>query len=252
MRKLRAVIRLIGMCLGTIPLYLLWIAGRTICLLIGESPNRVRFLAVRAWARWVARVVGMKVVVDGDPPRPPFLLVSNHLSYVDIVAYATTIDCVFIAKSEIAHWPAIGRLARSIGTIFIDRESLTDLPRVLAVTRGALASGKGIVIFAEGTTTRGDRVQPFGSSLFELPARDNLPVCYASITYRTPKAEAPASNSICWWGDAEFLPHLLDLLEVREFEAVVTFGQEPIRAINRKILAKQLWEAVNSQFTPVN
>ncbi len=193
----------------------------------------------------------MEVSVIGEAPKLPFFLVSNHLSYMDIVALSSVTDCVFIAKSEIAGWAGVGRMARGIGTIFIERTNYQDLPRVISRIEQALAEGKGIILFAEGTSGMGDRVLPFSSALLEPAARLGVPVSYASIRYTTPPTEMPAYRAVSWWGEMTLMPHLIELLKVPAFNASIRFGSERICERDRKILSRRLWNAVSESFVPM-
>ena len=193
----------------------------------------------------------MRVEVSGEPPRAPFCLVSNHLSYVDIVLLGSRLGCVFVAKGEVSDWPVIGFLARAAGTIFVNRRSKRDALRVLEIIERRIGLGDGVVIFAEGTSSRGDTVLPLKPALLEWAARTGLPVGYASLSYRTPAGVPSADLAVCWWGDMTFGPHLLDLCRLPEFHATLTFGREPIRDRDRKQLAARLHRAVREQFIPV-
>jgi 1-acyl-sn-glycerol-3-phosphate acyltransferase len=193
----------------------------------------------------------MRIVTVGDPPRPPFFLVTNHLSYVDIIAYAACLGCVFISRGDVADWPGIGSLARGVGTIFINREKLQDIPRVIGEINQALNEGLGVVLFPEGGSGAGDRVLPFHPSLLDPAAKANYPVSYAAISYLTGPDEPPAYLAINWWEDVTFAQHARELLKLSRFEAVITFGSHAIRSDDRKALAKSLWSAVNDQFVPM-
>ena len=251
MRFLRIGARLVGLGTSTALIYIFWVTGRTMLFASERRRLRLRHLVINRWARTVAALISMRINVKGRPPEAPFFLVANHLSYIDIILLATQLNCVFVAKNDIADWPFIGRLAKSVGTIFIDRTNYHDIPRVIRLIEGALAEGAGIVLFPEGTSTRGDRVLPFSPSLLEPAARINLPVDYGVITYATPPGEVPADLSICWWGEMTFVPHALSLLGLKRFEASVEFGGRPIEEGNRKILAQKLRTAVADRFVPI-
>ena len=213
MRKIRSAFRLALTAFLTVGHFAFFQFGR---LFVGSSHARQlrwRNRCVRAWARSLGATAGMKITVDGKPPEAPFFLVANHLSYIDIIALSIVMDCVFIAKSEIEGWPGVGFMAKHIGTIFIERSNFQDLPRVISLIERALDEGKGIILFAEGTSGKGDKVLPFSSALLEPAARLGQPVSHASITYRTPPNELPAEEAVCWWGDMTMFPHLVATLE---------------------------------------
>ena len=87
--------------------------------------------------------------------------------------------------------------------------------------------------------------------MLESAAKAGIPVSYASLSYRTPPGSAPAHEAVCWWGDMPFGKHVLELLGLPEIRATLSFGEEPIREKDRKILAEQLQYAVAQQFQPV-
>jgi len=213
------------------------------------GPWRARVL--HRWAAVVARCLGMRMVVRGEPPRPPFFLVCNHLSYVDIILLAAQIPGVFVAKSEVASWPLFGKVCRSVDTLFIDREHKRDIPRVTERIAELLRDGRGVIIFPEGTSGRGDRVLPFKPSLLETAVRSELPVSYASVSYETPPGCPPPADVVCWFGGVGFVPHVLRLVRLPEFTGILTFGERPIRDGDRKSLAGRLHAAVAESFRPV-
>ncbi len=215
----------------------------------------------RAWARWRAFILrrvcrgllwimGARVEARGTPPRAPFVLVSNHLSYVDILLLASRLDTVFVSKYEVAHWPVLGPLCRAMGTVFLRRESRRDLARVLDEMNDHLSHGCGIVFFPEGTSTDGRKLLKFRPSLLEIAVRLGQPVAYASVRYVTRRGQPSAADAVCWWGDAPFVPHFLKLLSMPGFRAEVVFGSEPIASGDRKRLALELREAVAGLLAP--
>lgn len=206
--------------------------------------------AFRFWCRSLCRVFGIRVRATGVPPRPPFFLVANHLSYADILVLGTELPCVFVAKAEIDRWPLFGALCRSVNTIFIDRQAKRELPRVLATIETTLAAGQGVVIFPEGTSSAGHEVLPFRSSLLDLPARLGYAVHWAAITYRVPAGETPAHLSVGWWGEMPLVPHLREFLALPWIEAPIAFGEEPLADEDRKRLAERLRSAVEGRFLP--
>ena len=205
---------------------------------------------VRIWAVAVSRLMGIRFRIEGAPPDPPFFLVSNHLSYVDILPYFIYLDCVFIAKSEIRSWPLIGKMAASVGVIFIDRELKRDVRRVNRLIASNITEKVGVVLFPEGTSTGGDRVKEFKSALLRFAAQNDFPVSYASIRYWTGDPGKSPSEWICWWGDMTFADHFFNMLKLKSFDTIVTFGDNRVSDTDRKKLARKLHQLVNQQFLP--
>lgn len=251
MGLLRAIVRAAFLCAFTAVMYLLVISGKF--LLNPFKKLRLGWvdLMLRIWGRGLCFVLGINVTKYGQPPEAPFILVSNHLSYVDILVFASQVACVFIAKKDVASWPAIGSLCRAAGTIFVDRESRRDVVRVNQLIEQALNEGHGIILFPEGTSTEGARVRPFNPSLLDRAAKNGLPVHHASVSYRTLKGDPPAHMSVCWWGDMTFMSHFARLLKLRSVQATVLFGTQPVSGNDRKSLAAELHNAVISEFVPV-
>jgi len=244
MRTFRALWRLIGLCLLTAPAYGLF-------LLAGLVGGKGRPWLRRAWARSVARLLCVEVETTGSAPRPPFVLVSNHLSYLDVLTLMSRLDCVFVAKSEIAGWPLLGLLARTTGTIFVERGRRSQIPQVLESLSRALADGRGVVFFPEGTSSRGATVLPFKASLFEVALRTGLPVHTAGLHYDVPGGADPAWLSVAWWGDMTFIDHFLRLLTLPRIRARISFGDVIIDGADRKTLAVETHRAVTAAFEPL-
>lgn len=247
MKKIRAAFRLVAFFVSTLGLYSVWFIGAFFI------PNQIfwRQVIFKLWADAFVRISNMKIEVIGTPPRPPFFLVSNHLSYTDIPAFRAVAEGVFVAKSDIEEWFLGGKIVRDMGTIFINRQNRRDIPRAGELIIERLDSGEGVIVFPEGTSTRGEEVLPFNSSFLEFAAKKNLPVSYASISYKTPPGEMPACDAVCWWEDISFIEHLWRLFQVKEYTAVINFGDEAVNEPNRKELARRLRQKVMEKFVPV-
>ena len=247
MKNLRAAIRFVSFVAATLGLYSFWWVGSFFV------PNKVfwRQTAFGLWARAFIKISRMRVEVIGEPPRPPFFLVSNHLSYTDIPAFRAVVESVFVAKGEIESWFMAGRIVGDMGTVFINRQNRRDIPRAGAKIIERLERGEGVIVFPEGTSTRGEEVLPFNSSFLEFAAKSDVPVSYASISYKTPGDASKAGEVVCWWEDIGFLAHIWRLFQLKEYTAVINFGDEPIMRANRKELAHELRERVREKFVPV-
>jgi len=247
---LRAILRAASLGLVTGGLVGVWLLGRPFAALAGAG-ERWRTRVFRTWGRWAGRGFGLRVRVRGAPPAPPFLLVSNHLSYLDIVLLASQLDCVFVSKAEVADWPVLGWLARRMDTVFLDRGRKRDLSTIGAEIVGRLERGQGVVLFPEGTSTCGAQVGAFRPSLLEPAAREHAPVWWAVLRYETPPGCEPAWRAVAWWGGMTLMPHFLALLRLPSIRADLEFGDQPVRDPDRKALAAKLQRAVAARFLPM-
>ncbi len=241
--------RLFLVVLGTFGAWFTLVLGHFPARALGPSAlGRWRGFCTRNWGRALVRAAGIRVHVEGTPHRG--LLVSNHLSYLDIIVLGAVTGTGFVSKAEVADWPGMGIAARSAGTLFLDRGRKRELVKIASQMRERIAHGQNLCLFPEGTSTQGAEVLPFRSSLLEPAAEGGIPVGYAALHYRTPPGYKPAYISVCWWGEMNLGPHLLNLLSMPSFDVTVAFGPEPIADPDRKALAAKLHRAVTGLFRP--
>lgn len=247
MRTIRAAFRFASFTASTLGLYAIWFVVNPFL----RDKRWWRQTIFGMWTNSFVRVSHMKVEEVGTPPEPPFFLVTNHLSYADIAAIRAVAKGVFVAKKEVEGWFLAGRICRDMGTIFIDRSNRRDIPRAGEKIIERLDHGEGVIVFPEGTSTKGEEVLPFNSSFFEFAAQSGIAVSYASLTYKTPQGEMPASIAVSWWDDTGFFAHVFRLFKVREYTAVLNFGERPLIDPDRKELAKELHRRISTTFTVV-
>ena len=120
----------------------------------------------RRFHRLIASGFGLRPRAYGNPGGAGTMFVANHISWADIVSLAAVVDADFVAKSDVAGYPGLGKLAARTGTIFIDRERRSQAGAQMAAIRERLVSGRRVALFPEGTTSDGRGVLPFRTSLF--------------------------------------------------------------------------------------
>jgi 1-acyl-sn-glycerol-3-phosphate acyltransferase len=187
--------------------------------------------------RRVLRVFVNEVALTGPRPRAG-LLISNHLSYLDILVLSTAAPCVFVSKHEVKSWPLFGWFATLGGTVYIQRERRGEVGAVAGEIRRLLAEGVLVVLFPEGTSSGGREILPFKSSLLEPAVGLDSALFVSCISYSLPGGVI--SEDVCYWGDMTLLPHFVKLLKKPFVQARVIFGEIREPAADRKTLAKQL------------
>ena len=201
-----------------------------------NTPRTERARWAMPWARRFLNTLGVQVESIGPAPQTG-VLVSNHVSYLDILVLSTVCPTVFISKAQIAHWPIIGFIASSAGTLYLQRERKRDLQGVASALKPAVEEGSLVTFFPEGTTSDGERILPFRASLFQPAAELGWPVHVSSLRYH---AHGGVTRSdVCYWGDMQFAPHLWRLCGVRSTRCVVRFADSDICGVDRKALARE-------------
>jgi 1-acyl-sn-glycerol-3-phosphate acyltransferase len=189
----------------------------------------------RAWHKLVTWALGFRVTVHGEITRQrPLMLASNHVSWSDITILSSLAGVCFISKSELAGWPIFGTLGRLQRTIFVERERKRTSGAQARDLAKRLAAGDAMVLFAEGSTSDGNRIMPFKSTLFgaaELAIRsgaaDNVLIQPVAITYLRihgmpmGRLHRPLAT---WIGDSDLVPHLLSILREGAIDVEVRFG----------------------------
>ncbi len=152
-----------------------------------STDNRQRI--ARRWSCLLLAALGVRLDVRGWLPadRGPVgvLHVANHISWIDNLALLATFPLPAVAKREVADWPRIGRFARGLGTIFIDRDRLGSLPAAVAQVSEVLRSGTGVLVTPEGTTWCGAGMGRFRPAMFQAAIDAGAAVRPVAIRYRT-------------------------------------------------------------------
>lgn len=201
-----------------------------------------------ARAAWLHRSTGrtlrfFQFEIQATGPIPSRgLLICNHLSYLDILVLSSITPAVFVSKHDVKYWPVFGQFAVLAGTVFVNRDRRFQVSHVNDEIANALNQGALVVLFPEGTSTNGQTLLPFKSSLLEPATNPAWPVAVGWIHYEIDDGDA--SEEVCYWGDHTFFPHMLNLLSKRRVRATVRFGQFPQRNGDRKELAQRLREEI--------
>jgi 1-acyl-sn-glycerol-3-phosphate acyltransferase len=188
------------------------------------------------------RALGTNVTFTGTFPTEG-LIVSNHLSYLDVVVIATRAPLVFVSKSDVRKWPVIGLLLESAGTILADRSRRSSAAETSSEILHAIESGLPVVFFPEGTSSDGTSVLPFKPALLQIALDTRKPITPAAISYQASSGDL--KNDVCYWGDHTFATHLFRLAKVRNLNAHLTIGEAPPLPDDRKAAARELQSEVS-------
>lgn len=194
----------------------------------------------------VLKIIGAKVRLSGPLPAPGTLIVSNHVSWLDICIIGSVLPVNFVAKADISGWPIFGSLAKLQKTLFINRDRRSDTANQRNAMQDRLLNGSRLVLFPEGTTGDGTIVFPFKSALFaaaELPEDDKpIPIQPLSVAFAE-LSGIPMSRRIrikyAWIGDVGLFANMLHVLRSYTFTINLTFHEPTnlVAAGGRKKLA---------------
>lgn len=224
---------------------------------------RVWPAAARRFPNWyhrqVCRLLGIRLTIDGKVASDrPVLLVANHTSWLDIPVLSAMAPVSFVAKREVGTWPFVSSLARLQRTVFVDRDRKSATGQSANEIAERLGMGDTVVLFAEGTSSDGNRVLPFLTSLFGAakppPASQVRPPANAviqplSIVY-TKLHGIPLGYSdrpqVGWYGDMEMTSHAWELLQAGPLDVSIHIGHPiPLEDFkDRKALARHSEEEV--------
>lgn len=197
---------------------------------------------IHGWCRRIVWVLGFQCEVEGRIPSSG-AVVSNHLSYLDILLYSSVQPFVMVAKTEVRGWPVLGWLTAQAGTVYVERGGgPKTYPRVNAAMAEAYRSGLPVLFFPEGTTTDGAGVLPFRRGLFHSVLDNEVSLRTAALRYSLEPCSlnrgATVGKDVCWWGEMGFTSHMFWLLGLRGLEAQVRFGEEILERQDRFVLSE--------------
>ena len=208
--------------------------------------------------RILCALIGVRIREVGARSRAsPALILSNHVSWLDICVISALAPVVFVAKSEVAGWPVFGWLARLQRTIFINRQARHQTGAATREIAGRLLGGDAVVLFAEGTSSDGIRVLPFRSSLVgavhhALGATTHhthvtvQPMSLAYVGFGGVPMGRGLRERVAWYGDADLIPHLLHVLWSGAVDVTVSWGEATACDISadRKAIARDAEKSV--------
>jgi 1-acyl-sn-glycerol-3-phosphate acyltransferase len=213
---------------------------------------------VGKYTKQALELFNMELKVVGYDPQMMkernFLMIANHMSYIDILMVSSVQPCVFVTSVDMGEQFFLGDMAELGGSIFVERRHRGTIGRDLGVMADTLRAGHNVVLFPEGTSTNGEGLLPFKKSLFMSAVEagvDILPVC---LKYTEIDGEpfSPANRDrMCWYGDMDFFSHFMGLMNLKKVKAELHF-LEPIvvtKDSTRQELAQKTFDAINAAYT---
>jgi 1-acyl-sn-glycerol-3-phosphate acyltransferase len=197
--------------------------------------------AIERWARITLDMLGIRLVVRGQPVlEGPVLLVANHISWLDIMVIDAARPARFVSKADVKDWPLLGPLVVGAGTLFIERESRRDALRVVHIMAERLRAGDVLAVFPEGTTGPGDALLPFHANLLQAAVSAKTPVQALRLSFHD-QATGKISYAPTYVGDATLIASVWRTLTSEPIEARLHYAPpEAVGERDRRALAQDL------------
>jgi 1-acyl-sn-glycerol-3-phosphate acyltransferase len=254
------MIRMFIKILGSLILFLLYLLASLALSLLpaGAAARRLKMTRlVSFFAGLVLRLYGVRVAATGRrklaAPHKGRLVVSNHLSYVDVLVIASMAPSVFVTSVELRNTVLLGQLARLSGSLFVERRKASGLRREIDAITAVLNQGFSVVLFPEGTTFNGDHVHSFKRSLLDAAVKANcgiLPVCIRYQRVNSQPLTTSSRDAVLYYGGTTFFRHFPRFLRLRSVEVKVSI-LHPIHSGeqgSRKHLAERAHEAISAEY----
>jgi len=252
MRSVRAFLVLATFFAFTIPLMPLQ-------LLFLATGSRYARTFPHWYHRHVCKIVGIRLHIDGAVAEEQgVLLISNHVSWLDITVLSAVAPVSFVAKQEVASWPFVSWLAKLQRSVFVDRMRRDEVGDKANEILRRLQNGDHVVLFAEGTSSDGNSVVPFKTALFAAVKPIGGPALGAKVSAQTLALTytklygLPLCRRgrpvVAWYGDMDMASHAWKLLGLGPLDAYIRIGSAvPLdQFADRKALARYAEEKVRS------
>ena len=228
--------------------------GQVRKVLLGMQVGPGGAVWVSAWCRRIMRAMEISCEVEGEVPTADergLALVSNHLSYLDILVYSAVRPFVMVSKTEVRGWPLLGWITAQAGTVYVERADVKGGQRqthaeVNARMSAAFESGLPVLFFPEGTTTDGGNVLPFRRGLFHSVVNGGVPMRTAAVAYSLGEGngQATVAKDVCYWGEMVFGQHLFGALGLKDLKVRLKFGETEVVGQDRFELAMNARDGV--------
>lgn len=215
-----------------------------LCFLILIVTRKRQEKIIQFWCKGLLSILEIKVDVKGFDiylnNQMKYLVVANHISWVDIIVIQSIKPSIFVAKSDVAAWPLFGWVAQMTGTIFIKRDKVSDIKKALKKIKRRLLK-RSVCIFPEGTSTNGRYVLPFKSNLFQSSIDCNKSILPISIRY---EQENKYSDKVAFVDDMSLVDSINIIKKEKNIHAVLEVLPPIIARGNRKELANYVHQVI--------
>ena len=254
--KLAAFLSLWVFFFGLVALVHLWIS-------VLGMPNRWKIISRinRTYTLLLRSILNIKVTIvgnEGQLERGGYVIIANHVGYIDGIVLGSIFPIVFVSKKEVRSWPIVGQWNILCGTVFIDRQHKEQVGLLVQEMSRKLKHEANILLFPEGTSTNGERMLPFQTAPLAAPLRSRSVIMPATLVYKS-LDDVPVNTAnrdlIYWYGNMDFVSHFWKLLALRSIAVLVTIQPKvecfrySDNSAGRKKLAEDCYNRVLGRIT---
>ena len=254
--KLAAFLSLWVFFFGLVALVHLWIS-------VLGMPNRWKIISRinRTYTLLLRSILNIKVTIvgnEGQLERGGYVIIANHVGYIDGIVLGSIFPIVFVSKKEVRSWPIVGQWNILCGTVFVDRQHKEQVGLLVQEMSRKLKHEANILLFPEGTSTNGERMLPFQTVPLAAPLRSRSVIVPATLVYKS-LDDVPVNTAnrdlIYWYGNMDFVSHFWKLLALRSIEVLVTIQPKvecfrySDNSAGRKKLAEDCYNRVLGRIT---
>jgi 1-acyl-sn-glycerol-3-phosphate acyltransferase len=207
--------------------------------------------------RAIVRLFNIHVEVKNKPAADEvFLLVSNHMGFLDILALASILPNLFVTSREMRETPVLGLLTEMAGCMYVERRSRLKTVEEMKSVAKALNQGFRVVLYPEATSTNGEQVLPFKRTLMMAAAEAHVPIQPAVINFKEINGEAFTlkwRDHVCWYGEMGFGESAWRAMTLRSLTIQVEFLEKiyPTPTDDRAAVADKAHDMIAAKFRPV-
>lgn len=207
-------------------------------------PHPRQYLCVRLYSRLLLTCCGVQIKLSGNKIRDMSgtLVVSPHISWIDVLAIWAVMPGLFVAKADMVKWPGIGLMARLLGVVPIDRTKLRPLPGIVAELTAELRSGRTVVTFPEGTSWCGMAYGRFRPAMFQAAIDAQRPVQPLGLSYH--HADGRRSTVPAFVGEDTLTNSIWRVVATRSTILEIYVADQQLPDVDRRELARRCQAAV--------
>ena len=203
-------------------------------------------ILIKSWSLLLLRIFKINLILNKNLKeiltKKNYLIVSNHISWLDIFIINAAYPVAFVAKHSISKWPILSWLVKASETIFIDRKRIIKIKETTKEVENFLQNKGSICIFPEGTSTDGSQLLNFKSTLLQTTIKKNISVLPIAIQYFHNQNYCSAPG---YYGDLTLLDSIRNLIKFDNIEAKLTILTEINSISNRKVLANEAYVKIS-------